>query len=135
MADTSRTADERHKLNRQIGARCKQARIAQEKLAEKLNVSAQYLSDMERGVVGLSLLTLTDLSNQLSVTTDFLLKDETPGGSPRQIQVGARTIPLTDQEYEILEDIINSTIQAFHVNDEAKNTSENDSLLPTSATR
>jgi transcriptional regulator with XRE-family HTH domain len=132
MADTSRTADERHKLNRQIGARCKQARIAsgltQEKLAEKLNVSAQYLSDMERGVVGLSLLTLIDLSNQLSVSTDFLLKDEIPDGSPRQIQVGARTIHLSDHEYGILESIINCTLQAFHANDEAKNTAENDSL-------
>jgi hypothetical protein len=83
---------------------------------------------MERGVVGLSLLTLIDLSNQLSVSTDFLLKDEIPDGSPRQIQVGARTIHLSDHEYGILESIINCTLQAFHANDETKNTAENDSL-------
>jgi transcriptional regulator with XRE-family HTH domain len=129
MADNSRTAEERHKLNKQIGARCRQARVAsgltQEKLAEKLNVSTQYLSDMERGVVGLSLLTLTDLSNQLSVTTDFLLKNTSNRGS-NQIQVGTRTILLSDKEYEILESIINSTLLAFHVNDESKNTTEQD---------
>jgi transcriptional regulator with XRE-family HTH domain len=120
MADNARNVEERHKFNKQIGARCKQARIAsgltQEKLAERLNVSTQYLSDMERGVVGLSLLTLTELSNLLSVTTDFLLKN-TPNENTNQIQIGERTVLLSDKEYDILEKMINTTIQAFHVNE------------------
>jgi transcriptional regulator with XRE-family HTH domain len=128
MADNARTAEERHKFNKQIGARCKQARVAsgltQEKLAEKLNVSTQYLSDMERGVVGMSLLTLTDLSDLLSVTTDFLLKESSVEG-PNRVQVGARTLILNDREYELLESIINTTMQAFHINDKDDNSSEN----------
>jgi transcriptional regulator with XRE-family HTH domain len=118
MAD-ARTPEDRHKLNKEIGARCKQARIAsgltQEKLAEKLNVSTQYLSDMERGVVGLSLLTLIELSNLLSVTTDYLLKGCIVDFS-NQLQLGTRTIPLSDKEFELVEKIVNTTIQAFHVN-------------------
>lgn len=119
MAD-ARTPEDRHKLNKEIGARCKQARIVsgltQEKLAEKLNVSTQYLSDMERGVVGLSLLTLIDLSNLLSVTTDYLLKDR-PTDCSKQVQVGTRTIPLSDKEFELVEKMINTTIQAFHLSE------------------
>jgi transcriptional regulator with XRE-family HTH domain len=122
MADYAQAADGRHKLNKQIGARCKQARVAsgltQEKLAERLDVSPQYISDMERGVVGLSLVTLTDLSEQLSVSTDYLLKEETPDESSNRIQVGARTLHLSDAEYELLEKIINATLQAFLLNEE-----------------
>jgi transcriptional regulator with XRE-family HTH domain len=124
MAENARTTEERHRFNKQIGARCKQARVAsgltQEKLAERLNVSTQYLSDMERGVVGMSLLTLTDLSDQLSVTTDFLLKESSVDG-PNRVQVGARTLILNDREYELLENIINTTMQAFHINDKDEN--------------
>jgi transcriptional regulator with XRE-family HTH domain len=125
MAD-ARTPEDRHKLNKEIGARCKQARVAsgltQEKLAEKLNVSTQYLSDMERGVVGLSLLTLIDLSNLLSVTTDYLLKD-TPADSSHQIQLGARTIHLSGKEFELAEKIINTTLQAFHLREQEEDLS------------
>jgi transcriptional regulator with XRE-family HTH domain len=121
MADYAQAADGRHKLNKQIGARCRQARVAsgltQEKLAERLDVSTQYISDMERGVVGLSLVTLTDLSEQLSVSTDYLLK-ETADEDNNRIQVGARTLHLSDPEYELLEKIINTTLQAFRINEE-----------------
>jgi transcriptional regulator with XRE-family HTH domain len=121
MADYAQAADGRHKLNKQIGARCRQARVAsgltQEKLAERLDVSTQYISDMERGVVGLSLVTLTDLSEQLSVSTDYLLK-ETSDDDSNRIQVGARTLHLSDSEYELLEKIINTTLQAFRINEE-----------------
>jgi hypothetical protein len=75
---------------------------------------------MERGVVGMSLLTLTDLSDQLSVTTDFLLKESSVDG-PNRVQVGARTLILNDREYELLESIINTTMQAFHINDKDEN--------------
>ncbi len=44
-------------LNIQIGKRCQQARKArgytQEQLAEQLNVSTQFISDVERGVTGI----------------------------------------------------------------------------------
>lgn len=119
MAKT-RTPEERHKLNKEIGARCKQARIAagltQEKTAEKLNVSTQYLSDMERGVAGLSLLTMIDLSNLLSVSTDYLMKGHSEI-NPNQIQIGARTLTLSAKEYELLERNINTILEAFHIND------------------
>lgn len=115
----TRTSEERHNLNKEIGARCQEVRLAanltQEKLAEKLNVSTQYISDMERGVAGLSLLTMIDLSNLLSVSTDYLMKGTTEK-TKFIIQIGARTLELSEKEYCILENMINTTIEAFNVN-------------------
>lgn len=115
----TRTPEERHKLNKEIGARCHDARIAagltQEKLAEKLDVSTQYISDMERGVAGLALLTMIDLSNLLSVSTDYLMKG-TNNLIEYQVQVGSRVLELTELEYQIMEKSINTTLEAFNVN-------------------
>ncbi len=66
--------------NIQIGVRVKQAREAagftQERLAELIDVSAQYVSGVERGVVGLSVPILTRLSETLLVSCDYILMGE-----------------------------------------------------------
>ena len=53
---------EKKPLNVQIGARIKQAReqahVTQERLAEQIEVSVQYISDLERGKVGASVSTV-----------------------------------------------------------------------------
>lgn len=64
-------------LNIQIGSRVKTAREAmrytQENLAERIDVSVQYISDLERGVVGASLPTMIKLCQVLHTSSDFLL--------------------------------------------------------------
>ncbi len=63
--------------NVQIGVRVKAAREAadytQERLAELIDVSAQYISGLERGVVGLSVPILIKLCQVLSVSCDDIL--------------------------------------------------------------
>ena len=64
-------------LNVNIGAHIKAARerahLTQEKLAEKVGVSVQYISDLERGKVGASVGTVIRLSQTLQVSCDYLL--------------------------------------------------------------
>lgn len=64
-------------LNIQIGSRVKTARetmrYTQENLAERIDVSVQYISDLERGVVGASLPTIIKLCQVLHTSSDFLL--------------------------------------------------------------
>ena len=64
-------------LNVKIGARIKaareQAHLTQEKLAEKVGVSVQYVSDLERGKVGASVSTVIRLSQTLQISCDYLL--------------------------------------------------------------
>lgn len=63
--------------NIQIGERIKAAReqthLTQELLAERIEVSPQYISDLERGVVGVSIPTLKRLCTALGVSSDRIL--------------------------------------------------------------
>lgn len=68
---------QKKEINVQLGQRLKAAReargLTQEMLAEKVDVSAQYISDVERGMVGVSLSTLKRLCLMLQVSSDQLL--------------------------------------------------------------
>lgn len=64
-------------INVQIGERVKlareQAKLTQEQLAEDIEVSPQYISDLERGVVGISIPTLKRLCVTLGISSDQIL--------------------------------------------------------------
>ena len=51
----------------------KQADLTQEQLSEIIGVSSQYISDLERGLVGTSLQTIITLCYKLDVSADFIL--------------------------------------------------------------
>ena len=63
--------------NIQMGERIKAARegagLTQEQLAERIEVSPQYISDLERGVVGVSIPTLKRLCLVLGISSDSIL--------------------------------------------------------------
>ena len=68
---------EKKQINIQIGEQVRiareQAKLTQEILAEKIEVSPQYISDLERGVVGIALPTLKRLCSVLGVSSDQIL--------------------------------------------------------------
>lgn len=119
----ARGKEQRQELNIKIGKRCKEARLAakltQEKLGELLDVNSQFISDVERGCVGVSLLTLKNLSEILNVTTDYLLKGEEIANKTNNLIVGNRFIQLSPAEYQLMEQNINTLLQAFRVNEYA----------------
>lgn len=112
--------EERHKLNIEIGARCKQARITagytQEQLAEAIDTSTQFLSDAERGVTGMSLSTLIKLCTTLSVSSDYILFGQTTNEHYNLLSLDSRINNLSEQERSIIEKQINLTIQALKIN-------------------
>ena len=63
-----------------MGERSRKARkaagLTQEKLSEMIDVSHQYISDFERGLVGAAAPTVVKLSRALNVSTDYLLIGE-----------------------------------------------------------
>ena len=65
--------------NRQIGHRIKEIResrgYTQEQLAEKLNLSVQHVSVIERGVKSPRLDTFVRIANILEINADYLLRD------------------------------------------------------------
>lgn len=63
----------------QIGQRIKEKRkncnISQQEMANHLNFSYQHISNIERGMTGISLELLVQISNLLQVSVDYLLQD------------------------------------------------------------
>lgn len=64
-------------INVQIGERIHISREAigmtQEALSEHVGVSVQYISDLERGIVGTSIPTLIKICEVLQVSSDYIL--------------------------------------------------------------
>ena len=76
-----------------IGANIRTARmradLTQEKMSEMIGVTPQYLSDLERGLVGTSVSTLIRICTELNVSADFILfgrGDEKDGANSTLIE-------------------------------------------------
>lgn len=116
----------RKELNVCIGERVRQARNAagytQEKLAEKLDVTIQYISDLERGVVGTSIPTLVRICESLSVSSDFLLM-----GLDREVEpldISLRLQKLSPKERRLVESSIELMLEAFQMNAEEQDVAD-----------
>ena len=74
------------KYRKSIGNKIKLARsqtkYTQEKLAEKLSLSARYISQLERGIAFGSATTIVNLCKALNINTDFLFCDIIKTNSP-----------------------------------------------------
>ena len=68
---------EKKRINKQIGARIKAAREAaeytQEQFAEKVDLSIQHVSNLERGIAGPSIDAVIKMCKVLGVSCDYLL--------------------------------------------------------------
>lgn len=62
-----------------IKSRRKSIGISQEKLAEMIFVSPHYIYEIERGMKAMSLETLMNISQALSLSTDYILYGEQTG--------------------------------------------------------
>lgn len=74
------------KYRKSIGKKIKLARsqteYTQEKLAEKLSLSARYISQLERGVAFGSATTIVNICKALNISSDFLFSDIINSKSP-----------------------------------------------------
>lgn len=72
-------------LNAQIGRRIRGVRethrYTQAQFAEKIDVSTQFVSDVERGVVGISCETLLRICTTFHISADTLILGEVPAPS------------------------------------------------------
>ena len=102
-------------LNSQIGEQIKAAReqskLTQEQFAERIDVSPQYVSDLERGVVGASIATLKSICTVLGVSSDqILFGSETEN---RAAAIAEKCKSLSEKQYMILSEIISKYVEAI----------------------
>ena len=71
--------------------------MTQEKFAERIDVSPQYISDLERGVVGPSITTIKNACMALGVSSDYLIF----GDASAVRQAALRTVcnDLNEQQF------------------------------------
>ena len=108
--------------NIQIGARIKQAReaagLTQERLAELVDVTAQYLSGVERGTVGLSVPVLRCLCSVLLVSCDFILSGNQEYTDVTGIT--ARLSKLPPEHVQNVEEILNRYMEGIAITQQMK---------------
>ncbi len=104
-------------FNVQIGERVRLARDAagftQEQLAERVGVSPQYVSDLERGVVGLSVPTLRRICLALHISSDSILFGGLAEDEVSEIAEKCRLLPR--EQLRILSDIIDRYAEAVQL--------------------
>lgn len=102
-------------LNIEIGERIRIARdasgLTQEQFAERIEVSPQYVSDLERGVVGISLPTLRRACVALGVTSDQILFGQRAGD--RGAILGEKCAALEEEQFWQLTDIVSKIVEAI----------------------
>lgn len=108
----------RKELNIQIGERIRKSReiagFTQERLAEAIDVSTQYISDLERGVTGASTATLIRLCNTLNASSDYILMGKE--GSQDLSSIIERIQYLPTHELVMVERGINFLLEVMSMN-------------------
>lgn len=97
-------------IGEQIKSAREQARLTQEQFAERIEVSPQYVSDLERGVVGVSISTLKRACVVLGVSSDQLLfgtKSES-----RANAIGEKCRSLSNEQFALFLEIAGKFVEA-----------------------
>ena len=102
-------------INIEIGEQVKlareQAKLTQEQFADKIDVSPQYVSDLERGVVGISIPTLKKACITLGVSSDQILFGTK--AESRAAVISEKTKVLNDEQFSILSEITGKFVEAI----------------------
>lgn len=72
--------------------------MTREALAEKADISVQFLSDIEKGKKSMTVTTLRNLCNALSVSTDFVVNNIENTDTAIEIFSIVNTLPEKQQE-------------------------------------
>lgn len=92
----------------------KAAKLTQMQFAEKINVSTQYVSDLERGVVGCSIATLIKICDTLKVSSDFILRGQEPIYHTQSF-LSEQLFSLSKQEQKLIKDATEIMIKLSHL--------------------
>ena len=118
------------KINIEIGNRIYTARekcdYTQEQLAELLDVGVQHISNIERGVAGISLTTLKRACEVLNVSADYLLLGV--GSIQRGSGIVNQLQALPTEQAELVENSFSQLLQALSLANDSPDTTENENL-------
>ncbi len=107
-------------LNLQIGNQIRKSRersgLTQEQFAEAIDKSPQFISDLERGLSGISLETLKKICETLQVSSDTILFTESIQADMTVEKLTNKFLNMTPEQLRIMEAITNAFLQASSKN-------------------
>lgn len=107
-----------------IGANIRTARmradLTQEKMSEMIGVTPQYLSDLERGLVGTSIPTLIKICTELNVSSDFILFGSSSTPDPANSTLIEKLQRLPKHKAEMAERNLDLFLEAMEMDPERR---------------
>lgn len=88
-----------------IVERRKELKLTQEQIAERMNVSIQMISNIERGNKAIKIDNLLKLCNILKTSTDYILTGKRTGDDFNTLT--DKISQLTDSDYKMIEMLVN----------------------------
>lgn len=109
---------EKKQINVEVGSNVKRKReqvgLTQEQLSEKIGIGVKSLSAIERGTVGVSLLTLRNICDALNVSSDALLFGDERSNDVSDLS--SRLARMTPAQLETAREMIRVLQSAFGLN-------------------
>lgn len=122
--------NEKKELDILIGGNIKRERIkagyTQEKFSELIGMGTKSLSAVERGTVGVSLVTLMKICRILSISSNSLLFENTPKNDVQALT--ERLERLTPDQFAIASDVLCKLLEAFALGEKQKSPESGSSL-------
>lgn len=97
-------------MGSRISARRKELRLTQEQLAERMGVSVQMVSNLERGNKAVKIDNLIRLCEVLSISSDYVLTGKHTAGDTGYLS--ERLSLLTERDYKMIEMIVDYRLSA-----------------------
>ena len=101
--------DYKKEMGQRIKIRRKKLMLTQEEIAEQLNISVKHLSEVERGIAGLSIENLIKLSNILGLSLDYIIKGEADETCRNSVSISLKNVPK--EKEELLNELIKIGIE------------------------
>ena len=115
---------ERKDLNEEIGARIRRRRenlgYTRERTAELANISVQFLFDIEKGKKSMTALTIVNLAEALSVSTDDILRGLGFENDKYSIEIARLLSPLVPEQRELAEEMLRLFVRGVSMSGKAK---------------
>ena len=96
----------------------KRADLTQEEMSELIGVTPQYLSDLERGLVGTSIPTLIKICTKLNVSSDFILFGQSDEKSLANSTLIEKIQRMPKHKADMVETTLNVLFEAMEMDPE-----------------
>ncbi len=111
-------------LNREIGKRVQKRRkelsYTREQVAERANISVQFLFDIEKGNKSMTAMTIINLAEALSLSADYLLMGAGTHKTKHEMEIEKLLFSLVPEQRKLAEEMLRLFVRGVSMSGKAK---------------